>query len=247
MAKQIIPEELETLLQEYLTDGVITPKERQVLLRKAEKLGVDIDEFDLYIDAQEQKVQQAADSASKKLKGQSCPFCGGSVPQLADKCPHCGQNITVEASSELTEIIENLENALVEIKDSNNFERNKALTERYMRKAKLYYSNNPKVKLLLEEVNAEMETAEKKYKAQNTWIKKHSYMASFFGLILIALFIGAFVQMEDDHQFLISFVLVGLGGIIIFIKYIIAANKKEQERLDRLAAEERARESRKQK
>ena len=39
MAKQLIPEELNELIQEYLTDGVLTDKERQVILKKAERLG----------------------------------------------------------------------------------------------------------------------------------------------------------------------------------------------------------------
>lgn len=57
MAKNVIPEELNLMIQEYFTDGVITDQERKVLLRKAEKLGLDVDEIDLYITAQEQKVE----------------------------------------------------------------------------------------------------------------------------------------------------------------------------------------------
>lgn len=162
------PKEFEDLLQEYLTDGVISPQERKVLLRKAEKLGLDVDEIDLYITAQEQKVEQATDAVVRKKKGHTCPYCGGSVPDLTGQCPHCGQHITVQVSKELIEIIENLEEALVDLKDSKNFERSKAQVERYVRKARMYYSNNPKIKPLLEEVNVEMELAEKRYRAQNS-------------------------------------------------------------------------------
>ena len=35
MAKNLIPEELDALIKEYLTDGVLTDKERQVILKKA--------------------------------------------------------------------------------------------------------------------------------------------------------------------------------------------------------------------
>lgn len=52
MATNIVPEELSALIQEYLTDGVLTNKERQVILNKAEKMGLDRDEIDLYLDAQ---------------------------------------------------------------------------------------------------------------------------------------------------------------------------------------------------
>ena len=47
--------EIEKLIKEYLTDGIISEKERKVLLRKAEAMGLDVDEVDLYIDAQQQK------------------------------------------------------------------------------------------------------------------------------------------------------------------------------------------------
>ena len=41
------PKDLVDLLEQYLTDGVMTAKEREVLLRKAEAMNVDKDEFDL--------------------------------------------------------------------------------------------------------------------------------------------------------------------------------------------------------
>ena len=104
----LIPEELNALIQQYLTDGVLTDKERQVILNKAEKMGLDRDEIDLYLDAEEQKVDQQTAAAVRKQKGKICPYCGGSVPLLTDKCPHCGENITPEASKELQEIFDNL-------------------------------------------------------------------------------------------------------------------------------------------
>ena len=61
MAKKLIPEEIEALIQQYLTDGVLTDKERQVILRKAEGMGLDRDEIDLYIDAEVQKIDQQTD------------------------------------------------------------------------------------------------------------------------------------------------------------------------------------------
>ena len=110
------PKELLDLVQEYLTDGVITAKERQVLINKAVSLGVDANEFDLYIDAQEQKLQNVAAEAAKQQKGRLCPFCQASLPLFADKCPECGGNITPEASKEVEELINTLEQALVDFK-----------------------------------------------------------------------------------------------------------------------------------
>ena len=53
---KLIPEELDALIQEYLTDGVLTEKERKVILKKAVGMGLDSDEIDLYLDAQIQKL-----------------------------------------------------------------------------------------------------------------------------------------------------------------------------------------------
>ena len=166
MSKKLIPEELNELIQEYLTDGVLTEKERQVILKKAEGMGLDRDEIDLYLDAQVQKIDQATDAAVRKQKSKACPYCGAPVPQLADKCPECGQFITPEASKELQEILDSLEDALVDFKSGRNIERSKATVERYARKAKMYYSNNPKIKPLLAEVEIEMEKAEKAFAAE---------------------------------------------------------------------------------
>ena len=91
MANKLIPEELQALIQQYLTDGVLTDKERTVILKKAEGMGLDRDEIDLYLDAEVQKLDQAADAVVRRQKSKACPYCGAPVPQLTDKCPECGQ------------------------------------------------------------------------------------------------------------------------------------------------------------
>ena len=190
MANNLIPEELNALIQQYLTDGVLTAKERQVILNKAEKMGIDRDEIDLYLDAEVQKIDQQTDAAVRKQKGKTCPFCGGSVPQLTDKCPHCGENITPEASSELQEIVDNLEEALVDFKSGNDIAKSKATVERFMRKAKLYYGNNPKIQRLLEEVEMESLEAEKVakvYALKNTFVKILTYNWKITAIVSILL------------------------------------------------------------
>ena len=209
MANNLIPEELNALIREYLTDGVLTNKERQVILNKAEKMGLDRDEIDLYLDAQVQKIDQQTDAAVRKQKGKQCPYCGGSIPLLTDKCPHCGENITAEASEELQEIFENLEGALVDLKSGRDIHKSKATVERYTRKARMYYGNNPKIQKLLEEVEKETVIAEKKAKnlVRNrgiiAFVKEHTKLAMFLGLItLLLLFLGfrAIVTSFDESQ-----------------------------------------------
>ena len=159
--KNLLPEELDALIQEYLTDGVLTDRERQVILRKAASLDLDQDEIDLYLDAQVQKIDQAADTAVRRMKSKACPYCGAPVPQFVDKCPDCGQYITPQANDDLQDILENLEDALLDLKDAKDIQLSKAKVERYARKAKLYYGSNPKVQKLLAEVETEKELTEK--------------------------------------------------------------------------------------
>lgn len=216
MAKNLIPEELEALIKEYLTDGTLTDKERQVILKKAVAMGLDRDEIDLYLDAQVQKIDQATDAAVRQQKGHQCPHCGAYVSQMTDKCPGCGQYITPEATKELEEILDKLEDALVSMKSWKDFDKNKAIVERYERKARMYYSNHPKVKALLAEVEGEKLKAESQLKSMkrketiisiNKWV--WPALAIVIGLIITA---DGFAR-ESAGIILVGYALVG-GGVI---------------------------------
>lgn len=203
MANNLIPEELNALIQQYLTDGVLTDKERQVILKKAEKMGLDRDEIELYLDAEVQKIDQQTDAAVRKQKGKTCPFCGGSVPQLTDKCPHCGENITPEASKELQEIFDNLEEALVDFKSGKDIAKSKATVERFMRKAKMYYDNNPKIQKLLAEVEMESAKAEKVAKTnarKNAFVKILTYNWKITAAVILAVLIGIFMLFHESDE-----------------------------------------------
>lgn len=198
-----IPKELDDLIKEYLTDGVITPQERRVLLNKAVGLGLNAEEIDLYIDAQEQKVKMQDMAAVERKRGKTCPHCGAPVPPLTDKCPDCGNHITPEATAELQEIIESLENALVDMKAGDNFKLGKANVEKNLRKADLYYSNNPKVKVLVEKVKAEMADAQKNKATED----RKAFFAKYwpyivFGVVLLIEFIIYFVKKAGAESYM---------------------------------------------
>ena len=212
-----IPQELDDLIKEYLSDGIISPKERQVLLNKAQTLGLNLDEVDLYIDAQQQKADQAVATIMNQRKGNTCPYCGAPIPLLADKCPSCGQFITPESSKDLEEIFNHLEDALVKFKSCDNTAENQANVERYIRKAKMYYSNNPKIKLLLQEVENEIEDAnekeeESKRKAWNV-VKIEVIIAA---IIIIICVIGANTNTNrNDIGWKIAIPYAVLGSAVI--------------------------------
>lgn len=234
MEKSIFPEELNILIQQYLTDGVLTDKERQVILKKAEGMGLDRDEVDLYLDAEVQKIDQQTDAAVRRQKGKQCPYCGAPIPQLADKCPECGQFITPEASKELQDILDKLENALVDLKSGKDIELNKAIVEKYTRKAKLYYSNHPKIKSLLLEVDNELNLA-----VLNA--RKHSLISIFTSLrfwSIVALVVGIFCGLMSSFRMgsgfdgpATDFIAGSIVGFVIdFLKRQAAEEENEAEK-----------------
>lgn len=237
MAKQLIPEELQALIDQYLTDGVLTEKERAVILKKAEGMGLDRDEIDLYLDAEVQKIDQATDAAVRKQKGKTCPFCGGNVPMLADKCPHCDGLITAEASEELQEIFDNLEEALVNYKSSYQIEKSKATIERYVRKAKMYYGSNPKIQKLLVEIEEETVSATKKNTALRVVYNWRMMRVICGGIAVITLVIALLFNLEGLQ-------MIGLGfGSAAFIIHIIGStNEQEEERKRKREAKKKEKE-----
>lgn len=114
-------EKLEALITAALADGVLTEKEKQILFKKAEAMGIDLDEFEMVLDArlvelkkkeakanqqyqlEMEKAKSAQPSAPKSEKYgdvRKCPVCGAIVPSMAAKCPECGYEFTnVEANS----------------------------------------------------------------------------------------------------------------------------------------------------
>lgn len=238
MAKQLIPEELRALIDQYLTDGVLTDKERAVILKEAERMGLDHDKIDLYLDAEIQKIDQATDAAARRLKGKTCPYCGGSVPQLTDKCPHCGENITAQASEELQEIFDNLEDALIDLKEAKDYKRSKATVERYTRKAKMYYGNNPKIQKLLEEVNSEMIMAMKGAKKEAAkqsminalvWLLKKPLTWAVVCAIIAVLW-GIYGEADEKNGIVFgSFVFGAAAFFIGMISVILLNNDKEKQ------------------
>ena len=104
-------EELENLIDAALADGVLTEKEKQILFKKAQTMGVDLDEFEMVLDARLVKLkkaeqEKAASSAPKSNKlgdVKKCPACGAMVQSYQGSCPECGyafENLDANSSSQ---------------------------------------------------------------------------------------------------------------------------------------------------
>jgi len=93
--------ELEKLIEYAITDGVITEKEKEVLYKKAKELGVDIDEFEMILDAKlHQKTSKNNESSKEELK--ECPTCGGPVDKLLDHCIYCKSSLPKQNSDSIS-------------------------------------------------------------------------------------------------------------------------------------------------
>ncbi len=91
-------EKIEGLISAALADGKLTEKEKQVLFKKAQAEGIDLDEFEMVLDArlvelekaEKEKAAAAAPKSTKYGDVRKCPVCGAMVPALAGSCPECG-------------------------------------------------------------------------------------------------------------------------------------------------------------
>ena len=116
----MLTSELEQLIQFALEDGELTDKERSVLMRKAQEAGMDLDEFEMILNAKLHEAKKTAAAAAPAPKQNSkhgeirkCPACGAMVSAFSTKCSECGfefNNVeAVKSASTLFEKLQNLE------------------------------------------------------------------------------------------------------------------------------------------
>ncbi len=106
-------EKIEALIDAALADGVLTEKEKQILFKKAQAEGIDLDEFEMVLDGrlvELQKKQKAEEvhSAPKSDKFgdvRKCPSCGALVPALAVSCPECGYEFSGISASSSSQVL----------------------------------------------------------------------------------------------------------------------------------------------
>ncbi|MBP3643026.1 MAG: hypothetical protein J6J22_00070 [Alistipes sp.] len=104
-------EKLEGLIKAALADGVLTEKEKQVLFNRAEMEGIDLNEFEMVLNARvlemRQKAKSTAPKSDKQTEVKKCPACGEIIPFLVGVCPVCGHSFDLSKTD--VEIIQKLE------------------------------------------------------------------------------------------------------------------------------------------
>ena len=81
--------ELQKLIEMAILDGNLTVKKREIILRKAEKIGYDIDEVEMYL---ENMLLNTSVKPPTNKEGQvfKCPSCGETVDSFVTNCFSCG-------------------------------------------------------------------------------------------------------------------------------------------------------------
>ena len=117
--------EIEKLIDLIIIDGQITEKERDVIIKKAKELGVDLDEVIITLDAKlyqkeapQTKVdkkyikQEQIQKSNKEGVVKKCPSCGAQVNAFKTNCNECGLEFReVQSSSSLKDFFNQIENA----------------------------------------------------------------------------------------------------------------------------------------
>lgn len=109
--------ELEQLVEFALEDGELTEKERSVLMKKAQEAGMDLDEFEMFLNAKLHAIKKTITPPSptntKHGEVHKCPACGAMVNNFSTKCPECGfefNNVeAVKSANTLFEKLQSLE------------------------------------------------------------------------------------------------------------------------------------------
>ena len=110
-------EQIENLINLALADGELTEKEKQILFKKAEAAGIDLDEFEMVLDAklfEKQKTTKtetptSAPKSDKLGDVKKCPSCGSIAESFSLKCDECGYEFrNVEANQSVKKLTEEL-------------------------------------------------------------------------------------------------------------------------------------------
>jgi hypothetical protein len=128
--------EIENLIDMALADGDVTQKERGIILRKAESLGLDKDEVELILDGKlalqrNQEIKTTKTSNNKEGELKKCPACGASAKSFQFKCEDCGHEFrNLKAINFTLEIFKKLEEIdLLEIENHIKIQRKKDVIE----------------------------------------------------------------------------------------------------------------------
>ena len=232
-------EQLEALIKNVLADGVITDKERAVLHKKAEAEGIDVDEIDVYIEGELDKIRNEQVKAKSQVR--KCPACGEIIPALSNICPSCGAAVDNQREDDLHKLLVRIENDLVDIKtisessfnkkSEKEYKQKKAIFEKDVREARVFYGENKRVQKLIAELQQELENVNKLHKNY----KRNKLLTKIVSIPIVLLIIYAVFKWlvipsiisawntadEDTRMIILLLSLIAFIYVLIFGKEII--------------------------
>jgi len=114
-------EQIENLINLALADGELTEKEKQILFKKAEAAGIDLDEFEMVLEAKLFEKQQTVKAAAPSVAApksdkfgdvKKCPACGAIAQSFQTKCSDCGHEFSnIEANASIDKLFKMLNDA----------------------------------------------------------------------------------------------------------------------------------------
>ena len=143
-------EQIENLINLALADGELTEKEKQILFKKAEAAGIDLDEFEMVLDAKLHEKKQTVIAAAPSVAApksdkfgdvRKCPSCAAILQSFQTKCGDCGHEFTnIEAVGSSQKLFDLLQAATLR--------NSKALTD-------LEYQKNQRLEALSQKHNSD--------------------------------------------------------------------------------------------
>src|SRR5690606_20555279 len=120
-------EQLEKLIELALVDGELSEKEKQILFKRAEAEGIDLDEFEMVLEARlfektkHKTVEPTVAPKSDKFGDiKKCPSCGSIVESFSTRCSDCDYSFSgIVANSSINKLFDMLNDIESKRKDSS--------------------------------------------------------------------------------------------------------------------------------
>ena len=114
-------DKIEQLIKAALADGVLTDKEKQILFKRAQEEGIDLDEFEMVLDSRlyehnspnkNQSITSELPKSNKLGELKKCPACGAIVQSFSAQCSECGFEFRTNETTQSIERLFELLNAV---------------------------------------------------------------------------------------------------------------------------------------
>lgn len=161
--------ELEKTVDSVLANGELTDRSRELLMKKAEQLGIDLLDFELELESKiaQKKVSTSgplpiytstSPQSNKEGSIKKCPSCGAPVQSFSTNCNECGHEFrNTEAVSSITKLFELLDNISKE-NTNEDFQDDIDMNASYMKRMEQKVNSDLRIKKIAENrANRQME------------------------------------------------------------------------------------------